>query len=141
MRHLRFLSLLGLASALSGCGDSGSATWFGRALLVEGLNRDEGLVGAFEYARRQVARRETMEETGVAAAALAPIGFIDYRRSRKRVYGFSGSAPADAAPRPASWEVDRAEFVPLDTATTSLHPDQRPFLERLLELIAGQRTG
>ena len=45
-----------------GCGDSGSATWFGRALLVEGLNRDEGLVGAFEYARRQVARRETMED-------------------------------------------------------------------------------
>ena len=45
-----------------GCGDSGSATWFGRALLVEGLNRDDGLVGAFEYARRQVARRETMED-------------------------------------------------------------------------------
>ncbi|MGJ4728787.1 C13 family peptidase [Luteimonas sp. SDU101] len=45
-----------------GCGDSGSATWFGRALLVEGFNRDEGLVGAFEYAKRQVARRETSED-------------------------------------------------------------------------------
>lgn len=45
-----------------GCGDSGSATWFGRALLVEGLNRDGGLIDAFEYATRQVARRETAEE-------------------------------------------------------------------------------
>jgi hypothetical protein len=44
-----------------GCGDSASATYFGRALLVEGLNRDGGLVDAFDYARRQVARRETME--------------------------------------------------------------------------------
>jgi len=44
-----------------GCGDSASATYFGRALLVEGLNRDGGLVEAFEYAKRQVARRETME--------------------------------------------------------------------------------
>lgn len=44
-----------------GCGDSASATYFGRALLVEGLNRDGGLLDAFEYARRQVERRETME--------------------------------------------------------------------------------
>lgn len=44
-----------------GCGDGASATYFGRALLVEGMNRDGGLVDAFEYARRQVSRRETME--------------------------------------------------------------------------------
>ncbi|MDH5834190.1 C13 family peptidase [Luteimonas kalidii] len=44
-----------------GCGDTASATYFGRALLVEGLNRDGGLVDAFGYARRQVARREVME--------------------------------------------------------------------------------
>ncbi len=44
-----------------GCGDSTSATYFGRALLVEGLNRDGGLLDAFDYARRQVSRRETME--------------------------------------------------------------------------------
>lgn len=41
-----------------GCGDTESATYFGRALLVEGLNRDDGLLDAFAYARRQVARRE-----------------------------------------------------------------------------------
>lgn len=44
-----------------GCGDSASATYFGRALLVEAFNRDEGLREAFEYARRQVSRRETLE--------------------------------------------------------------------------------
>ena len=44
-----------------GCGDSGSATWFGRALLVEGLNREGGLVEAFAYAARRVGRRERQE--------------------------------------------------------------------------------
>ncbi|MBP6216148.1 MAG: peptidase C13 [Luteimonas sp.] len=44
-----------------GCGDTESATWFGRALLVEGMNRDGGLLQAFDYAKRQVSRRETME--------------------------------------------------------------------------------
>lgn len=44
-----------------GCGDTASATWFGRALLVEGLNRDGGLLDAFAYARRQVERRERIE--------------------------------------------------------------------------------
>ncbi len=41
-----------------GCGDATSATYFGRALLVEGMNRDGGLLDAFAYAQRQVARRE-----------------------------------------------------------------------------------
>lgn len=45
-----------------GCGDTGSATWFGHALLVEGLNRDGGLVAAFEYAKRQVEWREATED-------------------------------------------------------------------------------
>ena len=44
-----------------GCGDATSATYFGRALLVEGMNRDGGLLDAFAYAQRQVARRERME--------------------------------------------------------------------------------
>ena len=30
-------------------------------LLVEGMNRDGGLLQAFDYAKRQVSRRETME--------------------------------------------------------------------------------
>lgn len=77
------------------------------------------------------ARRETLEETGVAPVDLFEIGFIDYTKSRKRIHGFAGPAPAEACPRCASWEVDRAEFVTLAEALERLHPDQRPFLERL----------
>jgi hypothetical protein len=48
------------------------------------------------------------------------------------VYAFAGPAPADAAPRCASWEVDEARFVPLDEARRILHPEQVVFLDRLL---------
>jgi predicted NUDIX family NTP pyrophosphohydrolase len=77
------------------------------------------------------ARRETLEETGVAAGELASLGFIDYVKSRKRVHAFAGPAPAGCDPRCASWEIDQAEFVALDRAEELLHPDQRPFLTRL----------
>src|SRR5262245_5225854 len=43
----------------------------------------------------ETARRETLEETGVRAGSLVPLGHIDYRKSRKRVYCFAGPAPAD----------------------------------------------
>ncbi len=82
------------------------------------------------------ARRETLEETGVTAGALISLGFIDYRKSRKRVHCFAGAAPADAAPRTASWEVDQARFVPLAEARELLHPDQRVFLDRLTAALA-----
>jgi predicted NUDIX family NTP pyrophosphohydrolase len=79
------------------------------------------------------ARRETLEETGVTAGGLVPLGSIVYKKSRKEVHCFAGPAPADAAPRPTSWEVDQATFVPLARARQLLHPDQGPFLDRLLE--------
>src|SRR5262249_6213856 len=88
---------------------------------------DEGLETA--------ARRETFEETGVRAGPLVAVGHIDYRKSRKRVHCFAGPALADAAPRPTSWEVDQARFVPLDEARTLLHPDQSVFLDRLLDTL------
>ena len=78
------------------------------------------------------ARRETLEETGVAAQALALLGMIVYRKSRKRVHCFVGQAPADARPHCASWEVDRAEFVCLDEARQRIHPDQAPLLDQLV---------
>jgi predicted NUDIX family NTP pyrophosphohydrolase len=82
--------------------------------------------------------RETLEETGVAAAGpLVPLGFIDYQKSRKRVFCFAGPAPAEAAPRCASWEVDQARFVPAEEAAGLLHPDQRPFLDRLAQHLSG----
>lgn len=79
------------------------------------------------------ARREVAEETGLIAGELVPLGSIDYRKSRKRVYCFAGPAPADAVPSCKSWEVDGAEFVTLAVASERIHPDQAPFLDRLTE--------
>ncbi len=79
----------------------------------------------------QAARRETWEETGVRAGPLTDLGFMDYRKSRKRVHCFAGPAPQDAEPRTASWEVDQACFLPLDRAREVLHPDQHVFVGRL----------
>ncbi len=79
------------------------------------------------------ARRETLEETGVVASELVALGSIIYQKSKKQVHCFAGPAPADAKPRTASWEVDRAEFLPLDQAREKLHPDQQVFLDRLSE--------
>jgi predicted NUDIX family NTP pyrophosphohydrolase len=92
----------------------------------------KGLADADETHMEQTARRETREETGVEAGELVDLGYIDYKKSKKRVYCFAGPAPADAAPRCASWEVDRAEFVPLERAREVLHPEQVPFLDRLI---------
>ena len=78
------------------------------------------------------ARRETVEETGVKAGPLHSIGSVDLARSRKRIHGFAGPAPADAAPRSDQKEVDEAKFVPIDRARFLLHPAQVTFLDRLL---------
>lgn len=86
------------------------------------------------------ARRETLEETGIAAGVLKALGSIDYKKSRKTVFAFGGPAEEGAAPRCASWEVDRAEFVPLERAREIIHPDQAPFLERLLALLGGKMS-
>lgn len=77
------------------------------------------------------ARRETMEETGVAAGELKPIGHVDYTKSRKRIFCFIGAAPDQCAPECASWEVDKAEFIELERARTLIHPDQAVFIDRL----------
>jgi predicted NUDIX family NTP pyrophosphohydrolase len=95
----------------------------------------KGLVDGDE-SPEAAARRETLEETGVTATALVELGHIDYTRSRKRVFCFAGPA-TDAAPRCASWEVDQACFVPIDRARQIIHPDQAPFLDRLLAHLAG----
>jgi predicted NUDIX family NTP pyrophosphohydrolase len=79
----------------------------------------------------RTARRETLEEVGIMAGDLISLGFIEYRKSRKDVHCFAGPAPADAQPRPTSWEVDAAHFVTLERARELLHPDQVPFLDRL----------
>ena len=85
-------------------------------------------------------RRETVEETGVAAGQLVPLPPVVYKKSRKRVHCFAGPAPADAEPRCASWEVDRAEFLPLEEARRLIHPDQAPFIAGLEALLAEERS-
>ena len=82
------------------------------------------------------ARRETIEETGVAAGDLTPLGSIEYRKSRKQIHCFAGPTPPDACPECASWEVDQSEFVPIEKARECIHPDQLPFLDRLEALLA-----
>jgi predicted NUDIX family NTP pyrophosphohydrolase len=84
------------------------------------------------------ARRETLEETGVAAAELVPLGSVQYVKSRKRIHAFAGEVPRDVSPHCASWEVDRAQFVSLEQARTLLHPDQRPLLDRLEKMLSQQ---
>jgi predicted NUDIX family NTP pyrophosphohydrolase len=85
------------------------------------------------------ARRETLEETGITAGELMPLGSVDYTKSRKRIHCFAGEAPANAAPHCASWEIDAAEFLTLDVAREKLHPEQVPFLDRLLEHLGTQQ--
>ena len=84
------------------------------------------------------ARRETCEEANVEAVGpLIDLGHIDYTRSKKRIFCFAGPAPEGADARPVSWEVDHAEFVPLEKARQLIHPDQAVFLDRLLEHLKG----
>jgi predicted NUDIX family NTP pyrophosphohydrolase len=87
----------------------------------------------------KTARRETREETGVEAGELVGLGDIVYRKSRKRVHCYAGPAPAGVAPRPASWEVDQAAFLPLDKARQLIHPDQAVFLDRLLAHLGAEK--
>lgn len=84
----------------------------------------------------QAARRETFEETGVAPGELTSFDYIQYHKVQKRVHCFAGPAPENAAPNTDCWEVDRAEFVPLEDARRLIHPDQLPFLDRLEKLLA-----
>lgn len=87
------------------------------------------------------ARRETREETGVDPEELEFLGQIDYTRSRKRVHCFVGPLPPEARPHCASWEVDKAEIVPLSRAKSIIHPDQLPFLELLEKRLKNKLTG
>jgi len=83
------------------------------------------------------ARRETLEETGVVVdGQLSSLGHIDYKKSRKRVHCFAAPLPMNCQPSCTSWEIDRAEIVPLDQARNLIHPDQQPFLDRLEEMLS-----
>ena len=83
------------------------------------------------------ARRETLEEASVVAPeSLVAFGSITYVKSRKTIHCFAGEVPPTVEAAPASWEVDRAEFLPLEKARNKIHPDQRAFLDRLAERLS-----
>ncbi len=90
----------------------------------------------------QAARRETLEETGVSVTGeLRSLDYIQYHKAHKQVHCFTGPAPPGAQPNCESWEVDRAEFLPIDKARRLIHPDQLPFLDRLEAMLAPPEEG
>jgi predicted NUDIX family NTP pyrophosphohydrolase len=93
----------------------------------------KGIPDVSETDLEATARRETREETGISCTEpLQSLGEMTYTKSRKMVHCYTGPAPADAAPRTASWEVDQARFVPIEEARQLLHPEQCVFLDRLV---------
>ena len=81
------------------------------------------------------ARRETLEETGVTAGVLHPLGSIAYQKTKKRIHAFAGRAPSTADPRCASWEIDCAQFLSIEEARQKIHPDQAELLDRLVDWV------
>jgi len=97
----------------------------------------KGLIDPGESSE-QTARRETLEETGVVAGVLQSLGEMTYTKSRKRIECFAGEASPDAVARCASWEVDGAEFVPVEEALQRIHPEQAVFIERLVGMVGDE---
>jgi predicted NUDIX family NTP pyrophosphohydrolase len=85
------------------------------------------------------ARRELKEETGVSCRKLYDLGYINYKKSTKRVYGFAAKASKSARPYVASWEIDEAEFVTARKAVKLLHPDQKIFVKRLKNFLQASK--
>jgi predicted NUDIX family NTP pyrophosphohydrolase len=95
----------------------------------------KGIPNAGEDDLEVTARRETLEETGVTAGELIPLGSIQYTKSRKTIHAYAGPAPECAEPRCASWEIDQACFVSLDEARKLLHPEQAVFVDMLVKSV------
>ncbi len=94
-----------------------------------------------DEALEATARRETLEETGLdITQPLLDLGFVDYTRSKKRVHAYAGMAPGGAAPRCASWEVDKVEFIEITRARRIIHPDQAALLDRLQRHLGAENS-
>jgi predicted NUDIX family NTP pyrophosphohydrolase len=94
-----------------------------------------------DEALEATARRETLEETGLEIVCpLHDLGWVDYSRSKKRVHAYAALAPDGAAPRCASWEVDKVEFIEITRARRVIHPDQAALLDRLEQFLAASHS-
>lgn len=77
-----------------GCGSGSSVTWFGRAFLVEGLNRAGSFADAYEYATRRVRDWEKAEDVTASFPQLAVGERIRERLKRWRAQAAWGEPVA-----------------------------------------------
>lgn len=87
-----------------------------------------------EESIEEAARRETFEEVGIIAPEnLKSLGEVVYK-SGKRVYAYYGEVDEATVPK-INWEVDKAEFLPLDEAEKLLLEAQKPLIQRLKDAL------
>ena len=92
----------------------------------------KGLIDSGE-SPEEAALRETREESGLDCRILAPLGEVQYTKTRKVVIAYLAEPlepPPSPVLEPGDWEIDRAEFFPADEAREKLHSDQRVFIDR-----------
>ena len=91
--------------------------------------------------KEETARRETEEEVGIKPPShLDSLGDVVYTRNRKRVLCFAGEVPIDTQARCTSWEIDQAEFIPLEVAEERIMSAQLPFIHRLKHKLEKQHA-
>ncbi len=81
-----------------GCGSQSSLTWFGRAWMVEGLNRTQSFVDAYEYATRRVRDREQAEDVEASFPQMSMGRDIRERLKRWRAQAAWGEPVPDPYP-------------------------------------------
>jgi 8-oxo-dGTP diphosphatase len=91
----------------------------------------------------EAARRELWEETHVKAPEkLESLGDVTYKsKSKKKVHCYCGEALPDTRPQCDTWEVDKAEFVPVAEAEKLLHDAQKEFVRRLCKHVKNPPGG
>ncbi|MGA9827734.1 MAG: C13 family peptidase [Rhodanobacteraceae bacterium] len=67
-----------------GCGDDSDITWFGKAFLVQALNRTTSLRAAFDIAKRSIAEWETVAHDEPSEPQIASAPAIDAQLARWR---------------------------------------------------------
>jgi len=80
------------------------------------------------------ARRETLEEAGVLPPPeLTYYGYVRQVKSGRVVHCFAGAALPDSDPYDATWEIDKAAFLPLAEALECVYPANRVFIRMLID--------